>query len=189
MDLDGFVAPGHVSMVLGETPLEFVAGQYKKPIVISGFEPLDILQSIWMLLKQICEQRHELENQYKRVVQKDGNPAGLQAMAEVFELREYFQWRGLGAIKQSGIRIRDKYARYDAERKFPLPGLIVADPENCECGEVLKGSIKPWQCKVFGKSCTPRTPLGALMVSSEGACAAYYNYADLPREDKDSLTN
>ena len=184
MILDGFVAPGHVSMVLGEGPLQFVAEEYKKPIVISGFEPLDILQSIWMLVKQISEQRHELENQYTRVVQKDGNSAGLQAMAEVFELREYFQWRGLGAIKESGIRVRDKYARFDAERKFPLPNLIVSDPENCQCGEVLKGSIKPWQCKVFGKACTPRTPLGALMVSSEGACAAYYNFANL-----EELTN
>lgn len=184
MNLDGFVAPGHVSMVLGEEPLQFVARDYNKPIVISGFEPLDILQSIWMLVKQISEQRHLLENQYTRVVQKEGNAPGLEAMKDVFELRDYFQWRGLGAIKESGIRITNKYARFDAERKFPLPNLTVADPENCECGEVLKGAIKPWQCKAFGTVCTPRTPLGALMVSSEGACAAYYNFADLDKLKK-----
>ena len=105
-----------------------------------------------------------------------GNGPGLAAISRVFELREFFEWRGLGSIDHSGVRVREAYARYDAERKFSLPGLKIADPKACQCGEVLKGVIKPWQCKVFGGACTPETPLGALMVSSEGACAAYYNY-------------
>jgi hydrogenase expression/formation protein HypD len=180
MQLDGFVAPGHVSMVVGEQPFHFIAEKYKKPIVITGFEPLDILQSIWMLIKQLVEQRTEVENQYARVVGREGNPPGLDAIGRVFELREFFEWRGLGSIDHSGIKIKDDYARFDAERKFPVPNIKIADPKSCQCGEVLKGVIKPWQCKVFGTSCTPETPMGALMVSSEGACAAYYNFGNLP---------
>jgi len=180
MQLDGFVAPGHVSMVVGEQPFHFVAEKYKKPIVITGFEPLDILQSIWLLLKQIVEKRYEVENQYARVVGSEGNSPGLAAIGKVFELREFFEWRGLGSIDHSGVKIKDEYARFDAERKFPVPNIRIADPKSCQCGEVLKGVIKPWQCKVFGSSCTPETPMGALMVSSEGACAAYYNFGNLP---------
>jgi hydrogenase expression/formation protein HypD len=180
MQLDGFVAPGHVSMVVGEGPFHFVAEKYKKPIVITGFEPLDILQSIWMLVKQLAEGRCKMENQYARVVQRDGNQTGLDAMARVFQLRESFEWRGLGAIEHSGVRMTDNYARFDAERKFPVANVRVADPQSCQCGDVLKGAIKPWQCKVFGSSCTPETPMGALMVSSEGSCAAYYNFGNLP---------
>jgi hydrogenase expression/formation protein HypD len=180
MQLDGFVAPGHVSMVVGEQPFHFVAEKYKKPIVITGFEPLDILQSIWLLLKQIVEKRYEVENQYARVVGSEGNSPGLSAISQVFELREFFEWRGLGSIDHSGVKIKDEYARFDAERKFPVPNIRIADPKSCQCGEVLKGVIKPWQCKVFGTSCTPETPMGALMVSSEGACAAYYNFGNLP---------
>jgi len=179
MHIDGFLAPGHVSIVVGERPFEFVAEVYKKPIVITGFEPLDILQSIWMLVKQIHENRCEIENQYSRVVTADGNHPGLEAISKVFELREFFEWRGLGSIDHSGIRIRHEYANFDAERKFEVPLLKIADPKSCQCGEVLKGVIKPWQCKVFGTTCTPRSPLGALMVSSEGACAAYYNFGNL----------
>ncbi len=180
MQLDGFVAPGHVSMVVGEQPFHFVSEKYKKPIVITGFEPLDILQSIWLLIKQIAENRCEVENQYARVVPSEGNHPGLDAISRVFELREFFEWRGLGSIDHSGVRIKDDYARFDAERKFPVPNIRIADPKSCQCGEVLKGVIKPWQCKVFGTSCTPETPMGALMVSSEGACAAYYNFGNLP---------
>jgi hydrogenase expression/formation protein HypD len=180
MQLDGFVAPGHVSMVVGEQPFRFVAERYKKPIVITGFEPLDILQSIWLLLKQISEDRCEVENQYARVVGIEGNHPGLAAIGRVFELREFFEWRGLGSIDHSGVKIKDDYARFDAERKFPVPNIRIADPKSCQCGEVLKGVIKPWQCKVFGTACTPETPMGALMVSSEGACAAYYNFGNLP---------
>ncbi|WP_078119256.1 hydrogenase formation protein HypD [Thiosocius teredinicola] len=180
MQLDGFLAPGHVSMVVGEGPFEFVADTYKKPIVITGFEPLDIVQSLWMVIRQLAEGRCEVENQYARVVPKQGNPAGLDAIHQVFELREFFEWRGLGSIDHSGVKMRDAFARFDAERKFAVPNLKIADPKSCQCGEVLKGVIRPWECKVFGGTCTPETPLGALMVSSEGACAAYYNFGNLP---------
>ena len=180
MQLDGFLAPGHVSMVVGEDPFKFVAETYDKPIVVTGFEPLDILQSIQMLVKQIAEGRCEEENQYARVVPAKGNMPGLDAIHQVFELREFFEWRGLGSIDHSGVKMRDTYARFDAERKFSVPNLKIADPKSCQCGEVLKGVIRPWECKVFGGACTPETPLGALMVSSEGACAAYYNFGNLP---------
>ncbi|GLR83749.1 hydrogenase formation protein HypD [Bradyrhizobium iriomotense] len=176
LQLDGFLGPGHVSMVIGTAPYEFIANFYRKPMVVAGFEPLDILQSIWMLLKQIREGRAEVENQYARIVPDEGNNAALHAVSHVYELREFFEWRGLGSIDHSGVRLREAYAHFDAERKFAIPNVRIADPKSCQCGEVLKGAIKPWQCKVFGTSCTPETPLGALMVSSEGACAAYYQY-------------
>lgn len=178
IEIDGFVAPGHVSMVIGEQPFRFVAEKYKKPIVISGFEPLDILQSIWLLMKQLTEKRAAAENQYSRVVKSDGNFPGIEAMSRVFELRESFDWRGLGSIDHSGVRIKKEYASFDAEQKFSATNFKVADPETCQCGEVLMGKIKPWQCKVFGTECTPETPMGSLMVSSEGACAAYYNFGN-----------
>ena len=132
-----------------------------------------------MLLKQLTEGRCEVENQYQRVVPDAGNDQALTAVGRVFELREFFEWRGLGSIDHSGIRLKESYARFDAERKFSVPNLKIADPKSCQCGEVLKGVIKPWECKVFGGACTPETPLGALMVSSEGACAAYYSYGGL----------
>ncbi|HTV90249.1 MAG TPA: hydrogenase formation protein HypD [Stellaceae bacterium] len=176
MQLDGFLGPGHVAMVVGAAPFGFVAEYYRKPLVIAGFEPLDILHSIWMVLRQIVEHRCEIENQYSRIVPEGGNAAALRAVAQVYELREFFEWRGLGSIDHSGVRMRERFARFDAERKFALPNARIADPKSCQCGEVLKGVIKPWQCKVFGGACTPEHPLGALMVSSEGACAAYYQY-------------
>ena len=184
MQIDGFLGPGHVSMVIGSAPYRFIAARYRKPLVISGFEPLDVLQSVWMLLAQIDAGRCEIENQYARVADGDGNTAALAAISAVFELREFFEWRGLGSIDHSGVRMRERYAAWDAERRFPLPRQRIADPKACQCGEVLKGVIKPWQCKVFGKACTPETPLGALMVSSEGACSAYIQYArhDEPAE-------
>ncbi len=182
--LDGFLGPGHVSMVIGCAPYEFITQFYHKPMVVAGFEPLDILQSIWMVLRQIAEGRCEIENQYARVVAEQGNEKALAAVARVYELREFFEWRGLGSIDHSGVRLRASYALFDAERKFALPNVNIADPKSCQCGEVLKGVIKPWQCKVFGTACTPQIPLGALMVSSEGACAAYYQYGGVkqPRE-------
>jgi hydrogenase expression/formation protein HypD len=182
LQLDGFLGPGHVSMVIGTAPYEFVARRYGKPLVVCGFEPLDVLQSVWMVLTQIAEGRAEVENQYARVVPRDGNAEALQAVTRVYELREFFEWRGLGSIDHSGIRIRAPYARFDAEKKFEVPNLRIADPKACQCGEVLKGVLKPWQCKVFGGACTPETPLGALMVSSEGACAAYYQYGGLRKQ-------
>ena len=176
MCLDGFLGPGHVSMVIGSAAYDFIARDYGRPIVISGFEPLDVLQSLWMVVKQLAEGRAEVENQYGRVVPRDGNAAALSAVHEVFELREFFEWRGLGSIDHSGVRVREAYAAFDAERKFAVPNVRVADPAACQCGEVLKGRLKPQQCRVFGSACTPQTPLGALMVSTEGACAAYFNY-------------
>jgi hydrogenase expression/formation protein HypD len=183
LHLDGFLGPGHVAMVIGTTPFEFVARYYRKPMVVAGFEPLDVLQSIWMVLKQIAEGRCEIENQYARIVPEAGNTPALRAVSRVYELREFFEWRGLGSIDHSGIRIRQAYARFDAERKFAIPNVRIADPKSCQCGEVLKGVIKPWQCKVFGTACTPEQPLGALMVSSEGACAAYFQYGGIRRDN------
>jgi hydrogenase expression/formation protein HypD len=177
MRLDGFVGPGHVSTVIGCRPYEFIAQDYGKPVVVSGFEPLDILQSILMILRQLRAGRAEVENQYARVVPWEGNLPALQALAEVFELRPYFEWRGLGFISQSALQIRDAYAEWDTERRFSVPGLRVTDPKAAQCGEVLKGVLKPHQCKLFGTECTPERPIGALMVSSEGACAAHFQYA------------
>jgi hydrogenase expression/formation protein HypD len=165
-----------VSLVIGIRPYDFVARDYKLPFVVSGFEPLDVLQSIHMVVSQIAEGRAEVENQYRRLVSNDGNPAALAALEDVFEPREHFEWRGLGSIPSSGLGFREAYARFDAERNFAVPALKVKDPAACQCGEVLRGTLKPWQCKVFGTACTPETPIGACMVSSEGACAAYYNY-------------
>lgn len=176
LEIDGFLGPGHVSMVIGIRPYDFIADHYHKPIVVAGFEPLDVLHSMWMVLKQLAEGRHEVENQYNRIVPDNGSIPALEAVQEVFELREFFEWRGLGSIDHSGVRVREEYAVWDAERKFPVPNLKIADPKSCQCGEVLKGVIKPKQCKIFGTQCTPETPMGALMVSTEGACAAYYNY-------------
>jgi hydrogenase expression/formation protein HypD len=162
MRLDGFVGPGHVSTVIGCRPYDWIAK--------------DVLQSIVMLLRQLRNGEAKVENQYKRVVPWEGNRAALRAMAEVFELRPYFEWRGLGFISQSALKIRESYAPWDAEQRFSVPGVRVTDPKAAQCGEVLKGVLKPAQCKLFGRECTPEQPVGALMVSSEGSCAAYYNY-------------
>jgi hydrogenase expression/formation protein HypD len=180
--LDGFIGPGHVSTVVGARPFEFIPADYGRPVVIAGFEPLDLLQAIHMILIQLATGRCEVENQYTRVVPYDGNLAALRAMAEVFALRPHFEWRGLGFISQSALRLSDAYADYDAEQRFGVPGVRVADPKACQCGEVLKGVIKPWECKVFGTACTPDHAIGTCMVSPEGACAAYYNYGRLTRE-------
>ncbi len=174
--LDGFVGPGHVSMVIGLRPYQFIAHKHHKPVVISGFEPLDIIQSIQMLAKQINEGRSEVENQYVRVVRPEGNQLALQAMMRTMTLRPFFEWRGLGFITKSALKLRPEFADWDAELRFEVPGIRVADPKACQCGEVLRGAIKPWECKVFGTACTPETPIGTCMVSSEGACAAFFNY-------------
>jgi hydrogenase expression/formation protein HypD len=184
MRLDGFVGPGHVSMVIGIEPYRFIAEDYGKPIAVAGFEPLDLLQSVLMVLRQIVEGRAEVENQYARVVPRHGNPAAIAAIEAVFEPREAFDWRGLGEIDRSGVRIRDAYAAWDAEVKFGVgygagkrSGREAELAEGCRCGDVVKGLIKPWDCPKFARDCTPENPLGALMVSSEGACAAYHLYA------------
>ncbi len=179
--LDGFLGPGHVSTVIGCRPYEFIPRDHGKPLVTAGFEPLDVLQAVVMLLRQLRDGRSEVENQYARVVPWDGNRAALTAIATTMRLRPHFEWRGLGFISHSALRIADEYADYDAERIFDLPGVRVADPKACQCGEVLKGVLKPWECKVFGTACTPETPIGTCMVSSEGACAAYYNFGRFTR--------
>src|SRR6202167_563025 len=176
MRLDGVIGPGPCSTVIGCRPYEWIAQNENKPIVVCGFEPLDLLQSIVMILRQLQNGEAKVENQYKRVVPWEGNRAALKAMAEIFQLRPYFEWRGLGFISQSALRIRDQYAEWDAEQRFQIPGIRVTDPKAAQCGEVLKGVLKPAQCKLFGRECTPENPVGALMVSSEGSCAAYYNY-------------
>jgi hydrogenase expression/formation protein HypD len=180
MVLDGFVGPGHVSMVIGTHPYDFIARDHGKPIVVAGFEPLDLLQSVLMVLEQIRDGRAAVENQYARVVPEHGNAVSLAAIADVYEPRPSFEWRGLGEIDESGLRIRGAYAAYDAEEKFGVGYAAgprqVAEPEGCACGQVMSGRIKPTGCPQYGTGCTPETPLGALMVSSEGACAAYYQY-------------
>jgi len=181
LKLDGFVGPGHVSAVIGARVYEFVPLEYGKPLVVSGFEPLDVLQSVSMIVKQIAESRAEVENQYSRFVSRDGNANAMAAICEVFESRDYFEWRGLGSIAHSGLKLRKRYSRFDAELRFDAPGLRIADPKACQCGEILKGVKKPWECKVFGTACTPETPIGSCMVSSEGACAAYYNFGRLSK--------
>jgi len=176
MRLEGFVGPGHVSTIIGVRPYDWIAERYGRPVVISGFEPLDVLQSVLMLLEQIREGRCEVENQYGRVVRERGNPRGIEVIRRTMETRPQFEWRGLGFIANSALKLRPEMADWDAEVRFEVPGVRVADPKSCQCGEVLKGVIKPWECRVFGTACTPETPIGTCMVSSEGACAAYYNY-------------
>jgi hydrogenase expression/formation protein HypD len=179
--LDGFIGPGHVSTVIGLRPYRFIARDYRKPVVVSGFEPLDVLQGVYLILRQLAEGRSEVENQYTRVVRDAGNPKALQVIGETMELRTTFEWRGLGFISQSALKLRAEFADWDAEVRYEIPGIRVADPKACQCGEVLKGVIKPWECKVFGTACTPDHPIGTCMVSSEGACAAYFNYGRLAR--------
>ncbi len=179
--LDGFIGPGHVSTVIGCRPYEFIAGQYGKPVVVAGFEPLDILQSIYLLMEQLASGSAAVRNQYARVVPWGGNAVALKAIGQTMAVRPYFEWRGLGFISHSALRVREDFAAFDAEELFDVPGVRVADPKACQCGEVLKGVLKPWECKVFGTACTPETPIGTCMVSPEGACAAYYNYGRLSR--------
>lgn len=181
MVLHGFIGPGHVSMVIGVHPYDFIAKDFGKPIVVAGFEPTDLLQSVLMVLDQIAEGRAEVENQYARVVPEHGNPVSLAAMADVYERRPSFAWRGLGEIDASGLRVRAGYAAYDAEVKFGIGygATPESEPEGCACGAVMTGRMKPTACPQFGKGCTPDMPLGALMVSSEGACAAYWQYGGM----------
>jgi hydrogenase expression/formation protein HypD len=176
VQIDGFIGPGHVATVLGAEPFLFVPREYGRPFVVSGFEPLDVLQSIRMLLEQLREGACTVQNQYGRAVPWAGNPRALAVMDEVFEVRPEFEWRGLGAIPHSALALSGAYADFDAERRFALHAPDVEDPPACQCGEVLKGLIKPWDCRIFGTGCTPERPAGTCMVSPEGACAAYYTY-------------
>lgn len=185
--VDGFIGPGHVATVVGTQAFEFLPAEYNLPVVVAGFEPLDVLQSVAMLLEQftsgqVARGEAAVGNQYARVVRPAGNVGALGLMDQVFTVRDEFEWRGLGWIPNSGLGIAAEYAQWDAEQRWQVPGERVADPPACECGSVLTGQIKPWQCRVFGTACTPATPIGTCMVSPEGACAAYYNFGRLDRE-------
>ena len=179
IQVDGFVGPGHVSTIIGSAPYERFAREHRKPVVVSGFEPLDLMQSILMLVRQLNEGRHEVENEYTRAVVRDGNPVALALVEEVLELRPSFEWRGLGTLPDSALRLREKYAAWDAEKKWSIPYEPVADHKSCACGEILRGLKKPTDCKIFGTACTPESPVGSCMVSPEGSCAAYYAYGRL----------
>lgn len=174
--IDGFIGPAHVSVVIGSRPYEFFAEEYQKPVVIAGFEPLDVMQAILMLVRQVNEHRAEVENEFTRAVTPEGNLKAQKLVSEVFELRRSFEWRGLGEVPYSALRIRQDYARFDAEQRFVLDYREVPDHKACECGAILRGVKKPVDCKLFGTICTPETPMGSCMVSSEGACAAHYTY-------------
>ncbi len=176
VEIDGFVGPAHVSTIIGTQPYEFFAEEFGKPVVISGFEPLDMMQAILMLVAQVNEGRHEVENQYSRAVTREGNLRAKEEVSDIFELRDRFEWRGLGLVPYSGLKLKQAYARFDAEVRFSMSELRVADNPACECGAILRGVKKPVDCKLFGTVCTPETPMGSCMVSSEGACAAHWTY-------------
>ena len=174
--IDGYIAPGHVSTITGSSIYMDIPNKYGLSVVISGFEPVDLLQSIYMLVKQREDNTPKVEIQYKRVVTPEGNQKALTMMDEVFEPRDDW-WRGLGVLPDSGLGIREKYAQYDAEKQFSIKIEPAPEPKGCICGEILKGLKNPKECKLFGKACNPQNPVGACMVSSEGACHAYYKYA------------
>jgi len=176
LPLDGFIGPAHVSAVIGSRPFEFFAEEYQRPVVVAGFEPLDVMQAVLMLVRQLNDGRAEVENEYTRVVDRDGNVKAQALVAEVFELRKSFEWRGLGEVPYSALAIKEAYAAFDAEKRFPLEQAQVPDNKACECGAILRGVKKPTDCKIFGTVCTPDNPIGSCMVSSEGACAAYYSF-------------
>ena len=174
--IDGFIGPAHVSTIIGTRPYEFFAEEYRKPVVIAGFEPLDVMQSILMLIRQVNAGRAVVENEFSRAVTRAGNRKAQRLVAEVFELRRSFAWRGLGELPYSALRIRKEFADFDAERRFALRYQAVADHPACECGAILRGVKRPQECRIFGNVCTPENPIGSCMVSSEGACAAHYSY-------------
>ncbi|MGX1331839.1 hydrogenase expression/formation protein HypD [Bradyrhizobium elkanii] len=181
--IDGFVGPAHVSTIIGTQPYEPLVEQFGKPIVIAGFEPLDVMQAILMLVRQVNEGRYEVENQYSRAVTRQGNRRAKDEVSQVFELREQFEWRGLGLVPNSGLKLKRAYAGFDAEARFAMHELRVADNPACECCAILRGAKRPVDCKLFGTVCTPETPVGSCMVSSEGACAAYWTYGRV-RDDQ-----
>lgn len=174
--LDGFIGPAHVSTIIGSRPYEFFAEEYRKPVVIAGFEPLDVLQAIRMLIRQVNEGRAEVENEFSRAVDRDGNLKAQRLVAEVFELRKQFEWRGLNVLPYSALRIRSEFAEFDAEKRFSLAYTPVPDHKGCDCGAILRGVRRPADCRLFGTVCTPENPVGSCMVSPEGACAAHYTY-------------
>lgn len=174
--IDGFVGPSHVSAIIGTKPYEIAAKEYGKPVVITGFEPLDVLQAILMLVRQVKQGRAEIENEYARAVAPEGNVKAQALMKEVFDLRDTFEWRGLGFIPASALKLKDEFAGFDSEKRFPLDESVVKENPACQCPSILRGAKSPEECKLFGTVCTPENPIGACMVSSEGGCAAWYSY-------------
>ncbi|HMT13544.1 MAG TPA: hydrogenase formation protein HypD [Aestuariivirga sp.] len=175
--IDGFLGPSHVSSIIGSKPYEEPARHFKKPVVIAGFEPLDVMQSALMVIRQLNQGRAEVENQYTRVVTREGNRKAQALVNDVLELRDTFEWRGLGFVPNSALKIRDTYATFDAEKRFEITPSSAKDVKGCECPAILRGVKQPLDCKLFGTICTPENPMGSCMVSSEGACAAYWSYA------------
>lgn len=182
IEIHGFLGPSHVSTVIGSRPYEFVPAEHARPVVIAGFEPLDVMHSTLMLIRQLNEGRCEVENEYTRAVSRDGNQKAQALMADVFELRPTFEWRGLGLLPRSALQIRAAYAPLDAERRYPVPQIQAQDVKGCECPAILRGVKRPVDCKLFGTVCTPDNPMGSCMVSSEGACAAYWSYGRFRQE-------
>jgi len=178
LQLDGFIGPGHVSTIVGCAPYEFIARHHGKPFVIAGFAPLDILEAVLMLVRQLSSGVAKVENQYRRSVPATGNAVALRAMDDAFVLRPSFEWRGLGSIPDSAFALAPAYADWDAELRFSLPRLRVTDPPGTRCGDVLRGALNPPQCELFGEVCRPARPVGVLMASSDTACTAYYRYVD-----------
>lgn len=176
VSIDGFFGPSHVSSVIGSRPYEFFAEEYQKPVVIAGFEPLDVMQSTLMLIRQLNQGRHEVENEYTRVVTREGNQKAQRLVAEVFEIRRNFEWRGLGMVPYSALQIRPSFESFDAETRFEVSPSVATEVKGCECPTILRGAKRPTDCKLFGTICTPDNPRGSCMVSSEGACAAYWSY-------------
>ena len=176
VEIDGFVGPAHVSTIIGTEPYERFAAEFGKPVVIAGFEPLDMMRAILMLVRQVNEGRHEVENEYSRAVSREGNLRAKGEVSDIFELRDQFEWRGLGLVPFSALKLKRAYTKYDAEIRFEMNEVPVADNPACECGAILRGVKKPAECKLFGTVCTPETPMGSCMVSSEGACAAHWTY-------------
>jgi hydrogenase expression/formation protein HypD len=181
VQVDAFLGPSHVSTIIGSRPYEAFSAHYKKPIVIAGFEPLDVMQSTLMALRLINQGHNVVENEYSRAVSRDGNLKAQALMAEVFAVREIFEWRGLGVISNSALGIRDEFASFDAEQRFEVMPQAVNDVKGCDCPAILRGQKKPHECKLFGTVCTPENPMGSCMVSSEGACAAYWSYGRFQR--------
>ncbi len=176
VSIDGFIGPAHVSTIIGSRPYEYFAEEFQKPVVIAGFEPLDVMQAILMLVRQLNQGRAEVENEFSRAVTCEGNLKAQLLVAEIFELRRTFEWRGLGLVPYSALRIKSDYADFDAELRFQIPTLSIPDNKACACGAILRGVKRPQDCEIFGTVCTPDNPIGSCMVSSEGACAAHYSY-------------
>ncbi|WP_457564452.1 hydrogenase formation protein HypD [Caminibacter sp.] len=174
--INAFIGPSHVSVIIGTKSYEFLAKDYNTPVVVSGFEPVDVMESILMLVRQKNEDRCEVENQYKRATTYEGNVLAQKMIDKYMEVRDTFRWRGLGDIPKSALKLKDEYAEFDAEKIWDLPNEPIDDHKLCICGEILKGLKTPFDCKVFGTACTPENPLGSCMVSDEGACNAYYRY-------------